>query len=165
MKTFSFYVPSENFTYSFELPSKIIGGQEHVETAGLRHPDFRNKNSLIASEEVWQQLEEFKTDFNLFVSKIIASGELVTNKLIDSVMYNICAEHIKKFGRLMYVDLLGYADLSTFINKAVFEGPLWSYHSHFRLSVYKILDAFPRNVLFQGPLGTLYSWEDVPDIP
>jgi hypothetical protein len=47
MKAFSFFIPAENFTYSFVLPSKTMNGAEFVNTAGLRHPDFLNLNSIL----------------------------------------------------------------------------------------------------------------------
>lgn len=171
MKDFSFFIPAENYTYSFSLPSKIIGREEYVETAGLRHPEFCVQNNApnyfslrqaIAKEELWQAVNEFQNDLNQFVNIITSSKREVTHEMLDRALLGICSDHISKCGRLLYYDLLGYVDLATFVDKAIYKGTVESYHSFYRHSVYNALNTFPKNVLFQSPIGGFYSWADVP---
>ncbi len=172
MKEFSFYIPAENYTYTFSLPSKIMGRELYVETAGLRHPEFCIKNNAagsfsslqqaIAKEEMWQAFDEFQNDLNIFIDKIISNNKEITHELLNMALLSICKDHINRCGRLLYFDLLGYVDLATFIDKAIYSGTDESYHSFYRYSVYSVLNTFPQKVWFQNPLGGFYSWADVP---
>lgn len=172
MKEFQFYIPSENYTYSFSLPSEMMGGNEFVETAGLRHPEFKTKNNkqhqphllqAIAKEEIWQEINDFQNDLNLYINKITSYNREVTHELLNIALLAICKDHINKYGRLLYFDLLGYVDLATFVDKAIYDGTIESYHSFYRYSVYNVMNSFPHQVLFQNPLGGLYSWADIPN--
>lgn len=171
MKEFRFYIPAENYTYSFSLPSKMMGENEYVETAGLRHPEFCVKNNApsyfsisqaITKEEMWQACDEFQNDLNLFINKVTSCDREVSHELLDMALFAICKDHINRCGRLLYFDLLGYVDLATFVDKAIYDGTIESYHSFYRRSVYNVMNSFPHQVLFQNPLGGFYSWADVP---
>ena len=169
MKEFSFFIPAENYSYTFSLPSKMMGTEVYVETSGLRHPEFYAKNNAISSilqhaiakEEMWQSYDEFQNDLKLFVNKIISYNIEITHELLNQVLLSICKDHINKCGRLLFFDLLGYADLATFVDKAIYSGTVESYHSFYRYSVYNVMNTFPQNVLYQNPLGGFYSWSDV----
>lgn len=170
MKNFSFFIPVENYTYSFSLPYRCVGGVEYVDTGGLRHPDFCIKNQApygfsllqsIAKEEVLQELNEFNKDLNLFIEIIIATQREVTHEIIDYALLEVCKKHIRKCGRLLYFDLLGYADLATYVEMAIYSGTIDTYHSYYKHSVNNVLNAYPEKVMFQNPFGGLNSWADI----
>ena len=174
MKEFSFYIPAENYTYSFSLPSEMMGGGVFVDPSGLRHPDFsvnrQTANNLgfsalgnaLMGMQAWQEYEEFKRDLESFVNKIIETHREISHESLDYAMLAVCKEHIKRCGRLLYNDLLGYADLATCVDKAIYQGTTNSYHDFYKHSVYLVLNSYPTKVLFQNAFGGFYSWADVP---
>lgn len=174
MKEFSFYIPAENYTYSFSLPSEMMGGGVFVDPSGLRHPDFsvnrQTANNIgfsalgnaLVGMQAWQEYSEFKKDLGFFVNKIIETRKEVSHESLDYAMLAICKDHISRCGRLLYHDLLGYADLATCVDNAIYQGNMISYYDFYKHSVYLILNTYPSKVLFQNSFGGFYSWADVP---
>lgn len=165
-KTFSFYISAENFTYSFSLPMSM--GQ-NVDATGLRHPDYKKVNSAseflnsVASYSELVPISSFQDDMNLFVSYLERQKKpLETIMLFDALAY-VCKKHIERFGRLIYGDLLSYVDVFIYVDYAIFQSDLSTYHNLYNKAVYYILNKFPNNVIFQGPFGSSYTWADVPE--
>ena len=175
MKEFSFYIPAENYTYNFSLPYEMMAGGIFVNPSGLRHPDFsvnrQSPNSLgfsafgnaLMGMQAWQDYEEFKRDLGAFVNKLIETGREISHASLDYALLAICKEHINRCGRLLYNDLLGYADLATCVDMAIYQGEMNTYHDFYKHSVYLVLNAYPTKVLFQNSFGGFYSWADVPE--
>ena len=156
-KTFSFFIPAENFTYSFVLPSRTMNGAEFVNTAGLRHPDFSTKRNAarlglsfsdaFVGEECWQEYKEFTNDLHAFVNEIVATNMEITYECLQNAFLQICNKHINRFGRLFYHDLLSYADLATYVSMAIYELPTEEHHSFYKNAVYNAMNTFPTKVL------------------
>lgn len=158
MRTFSFYIPAENYTYSLVLPSKMINGSEYVNTAGLRHPDFSTKETAsfmgmmslshaIMKDECWHEYNDFTNDLQSFVNKIVAMNEEVTYECLQNALLQVCSDHIRRFNRLFYHDLLGYADLATYVSMAIYNLPTEAYHSFYKDAVDRVMNAYPTKVL------------------
>lgn len=171
MKAFSFFIPAEDFTYSFVLPSKTMNGAEFVNTAGLRHPDFLTKTNAarigltvsdaIVGEECWQEYKTFANDLQSIVNKIVAMNMEVTYECLQDAFLHICDDHINRFGRLFYHDLLSYADLATYVSMAIYDAPTDAYHSFYKNAVYNVMNTFPTKVLHDF-FGEYISYADNP---
>ena len=171
MKTFSFFIPAENFTYSFVLPSKTMNGAEFVNTVGLRHPDFLMKTNAarmglpfsdaIMGEECWQECKAFTNDLQSLVNKIVATNKEITIKCLHDAFLRICDDHINRFDRLYYNDLLSYADLATYVCMAIYDSPTDAYHSFYENAVYNVMNTFPTKVLCNF-FGEYISYADIP---
>lgn len=157
MRTFHFYIPAEKYTYSFVLPAKTIQGAEYVNTAGLRHPEFSTKRNAASiglpfsdafiGEECWQEYKAFSIDLQSIVNKIVAMNKKVTCECLQDAFLQICNDHINRFGRLFYHDLLSYADLATYVSMAIYDLPTEEYHSFYKNAVYNATNTFPTKVL------------------
>ena len=156
---FNFFIPAENYTYSFTLPLyRTIEGDE-VDASGLRHPDFKSK----ISTGILRTVSEFKEDLDDFVNRLVAKNATITGKMLIETLTSVCRSHIAKFGRLLYVDLLMYVDVYIYVDYAIFSASEDVYHNLYKVALYTILEAFPNEVMFQSRLGGgLYSWAQHP---
>lgn len=173
-KTFSFYINAENYTYSFSLP---IFEQEALDSAGkpvkvnnvitsvLRHPEFLGAGKVaapfLANGHEVREIEDFKKDLNNFVTKLDKKHMLIEYEMLQQVLQQLCEEHIKTYGRLMYVDLLMLIDVFICVDFAIYSGDLDNYHRLYKNEVYRLLDTFPKDIKFINPFGGIYSWADV----
>lgn len=73
------------------------------------------------------------------------------------------ALHIRKYGRLLYIDLLMYMDTYINIIQAIFSESMRVYHNIYKRVTYLALNTFPNNILFQDMFGKVYSWADAPE--
>lgn len=126
----------------------------------LRHPDFLPQNPMQHMNLMISR-QEFFEDLNAFLRKVVLSVQKVETGFLQRILVDICRDHISKFGRLWYNDLLMYADLYITIDKAIFKRQIQQYHNLYRVGVYRVLNEFPKNVLFPSPMGGSYSWDDV----
>lgn len=158
IRTFSFYIPAENYTFSFNLPSRTMNGVEFVNTAGLRHPDFSTKknaalmglnsfSNAIMEDQNWYEYNEFANDLKALVNKIVVTNEEVTYESLQDAFLQICDNHIRRFNRLFFHDLLGYADLATYVGMAIYDLPTDAYHSFYKEAVYRVMNVYPSKVL------------------
>ena len=167
MRTFSFYIDAENYTYSFDFPTTFQGGQEFVVydcNSEFRHPEFRVKpQGPIVGSQILTDLNTFTEDFRNFVTRLNRLHKPLEGQMLAEVLEDVCEEHINRYSRLLYNDLLNYVDLYIHINHAIFESPMDVYQDIYKFGVYRVLNKFPNNVVFQGPFGTTYTWADVPE--
>lgn len=152
-----FEIPREHNKYRFTIES-----DDHFVCLDLilRHPDFLPKNPQQNLAQIISR-EEFFEDLNNFLEKIIVSVRKVDADFLQTVLVAICDSHIGKFGRLWYNDLLIYADLYITIDRAIFNRTIDQYRSLYQQGVYKVLNKFPKKVLFPSPMGGSYTWDEV----
>lgn len=152
-----FEIPREHREYSFTIESDE---QFVYLDPTLRHPDFMPQNPMQNMGLIISRQDYFE-DLNNFLKKVIISNRVIDPEFIQSVLVDICKEHINKFGRLWYNDLIIYTDLYIAIEKAIFKHSLQQSQNLYRLSIYKVLNKFPTKILFPSPMGGHYSWADV----
>lgn len=112
---FNISIPSEGKTCEFSLPTQIVGGRQYVLlNLNLRHPNyqFSSSSSPIVGRFNLQEINDFRTDLSRFVSAYdnLPYGPATVESLVG-ILVSVCGEHIRKFGRLFYNDLLLYADV------------------------------------------------------
>lgn len=159
MKTFSFYINADRCTYSFVVKNGFEYGREVVildAKDSMRHPDFQHSgNGIISAHEDMIPVEDFQNDLNNFVNRLNKLRRPIEGHHIAEVLEDICEEHIGKYGRLIFYDLLTYADLYIKINSAIFESPIHIYQDIYKCAIYRILDKFAEHVVVQSPLGMI----------
>lgn len=167
MQYFRFYVNAERFTYTATLKTISIQGQEFVVTSDLRHPDFIGKidefSRLCGNNEQYRLISDFEEDFKKMVSMLNNLNRLIDQDIFDSILLQICHQHILLHGRLLYIDLLMYIDVYIHIVQAIFDEPVGVYHNIYKRVTYLVLNTYPNNILFQNMFGGLYSWGDIPE--
>lgn len=174
MKTFRFYISAEKTIYKFTLPTKKIAQYncgygndstlvDYVITSRLRHKDFQGKVDvpLAANGEQVRSLESFDEDLTYMFNFLEDQNcPICINMLYDSLV-SICKNHITKYGRLIYVDLLMYVDVFIYIYQAIYTACESTCHDTYRSAVYLILNMFPMKVFFRDFFGRTYTWADV----
>lgn len=167
MQHFRFYVNAERFTYTVTLRTISIQGQKFVVTSDLRHPEFIGKvdelSRLCRNNEQYRLISDFEEDFNMFTSMINNTNRLIDQEMLDRILIQICNIHIRKHGRLFYIDLLMYMDTYINIIQAIFNEPAETYHNIYKRVTYLALNTYPNNILFQDMFGKVYSWADIPE--
>ena len=129
MKTFSFYIPSENYTYSFSLESEVRNGITYVDATKLR-PSYPLEVTLIMQVQlVLSELNDFQNDLNSFVSFIKQIGGKVTREKLIQAHLMLCKKHIYQYGRLLTTDLFTYADLATLVSYAIYQLDMNAYYA------------------------------------
>ena len=147
IETIQFYIPKDKFTYSFEIETD---DQFVFLDQSLRHPDF--SHPMHAMTQLLQK-QEFHHDLNFFLRRLnIHVGEIDTDS-IQKAFIEICEDHIRRHGRLFYVDLLIYADLYINVDRAIYHRNQAQYQLLYRKGVYIVLNKFPNQILFQNPFG------------
>lgn len=150
-----FYIPKEKFTYSFEIEAD---DQFVVLDQSLRHPEFAP--SMHAMIQMYSK-QEFHKDIDFFLRRLrIHVGELDTDS-IQKAFVEICDDHIRKYGRLFYNDLLIYADLYINIDRAIYHRNTAQYQLLYRKGVYAVLTKFSDKILCQNNFGRGYiTWAE-----
>ena len=129
MKTFSFYIPSENYTFSFSLESEERYGNTYVDATKLR-PSYPLEVTLIMKvQAVLSEINDFQNDLNTFVSFMIQIGGKVTRDMLIKAHLMLCRKHINQFGRLLTTDLFTYADLATLVSYAIYKLDMDAYYA------------------------------------
>ena len=129
MKTFSFYIPSENYSYSFSLNTGTRNGIMYVDSIALRPPYPDYLISLCQIGETWLELNEFQNDLNTFVSYMIQIGGKVTKDMLIQTHLKLCWKHINQHARLLPHDLFAYADLATLVFHAIYQAEMNVYYN------------------------------------
>lgn len=164
MKRFDFHISAEQYTYSFFVENIIDNDTECVVTSELRLPKFKGPQYYVMGvDENHVTLNDFQEDFHYMVNYLENARSLIELPLLREALFAICKHHINRFNRLLFPDLLYYVDLYTIIYKAVFDAPLDSYMHIHEAGVYRVLEKYPKDVLFRGPWGKYYSWADMPE--
>lgn len=167
MQYFRFYVDAERFTYIATLKTIPIQGQEFVVTSDLRHPDFIGKidefSRLCGNNEQYRLISDFEEDFKKMVSMVNNVNRLIDQDILDSILLQICHQHILLHGRLFYIDLLMYIDVYIHIIQAIFDESIRIYQNIYKRVTHLALNTYPNEILFQNMFGELYSWADVPE--
>ena len=142
-----FYIPNDNFTYSFEIESD---DQFVIMDQSLRHPDFTHPiNDMLQ----FVPKQEFHQDLNYFLRRLIIANREIDTDLIQKVFVEICENHIDRHGRLFYDDMLIYADLYINIDRAIYHRNQVQYQHLYKKGVSKVLNTFPNQILLKNPFG------------
>ena len=128
MKTFSFYIPSENYTYSFSLETEIRNGITYVDATKMRPPYPPEVTLIMQVQPMLSELNDFQNDLNTFVSYMKQIGGRVTRDMIVQAHLMLCKKHIDQYGRLILNDLFSYADLATLVAYAIYQLDMNAYY-------------------------------------
>jgi len=128
MKTFSFYIPSENYTYSFSLESEVRNGITYVDATKMRPQYPPEVNLIMQVQPMLSELNDFQNDLNTFVSFMKQIGGKVTRDMIIQAHLMLCGKHINQYGRLILNDLFSYADLATLVAYAIYQLDMDAYY-------------------------------------
>ena len=120
MKTFNFYIPSEDYTFSFSLETAISDGFTYVDATKLRPPYDTPMSQMANIQPLMSEINGFQNDLDSFVSFMIQIGGKVTRDMLIQAHLKLCRKHINQYGRLLVNDLLCYADLATLVANAIY---------------------------------------------
>lgn len=153
-----FFIAKDHYTYSFDIESDE---QFVCLDQSLRPSEFsyqlQDLTQIISKQD-------FHNDLKSFLRKLNTSPKNVDTELIQEVFIEICEEHIRRFGRLWYSDLLIYADLYINIDRAIYHRNEVQYKLLYKKGVNKVLEKFSKKIYFPNPMENSYlTWEDIKD--
>lgn len=122
MKTLERKYTLNNNSIKIEVP--IFEQDERmVMTAKFR----RNINTIGNIEIEPNQVSEKNEFFNDIENQIkFLQGKQIDKQSMFEALYDSCSNHVKKYGKLIDIDLLGYLDCSMFIAEAISVAFKWT---------------------------------------
>ncbi len=158
------FIDAEQFVYTVAARTLKIEDTEFVVTSDLRAKEFEQKVDEIGLLFGGIQLRypyDLKNDIDDFIKILNMYNRPIDLTILEYSFIGLCREHIKLHGRLFYIDLLMYIDMYILVVKAIYNFQVTTYKTLYKKTVHLILNTFPADILFQGPFGELYSWNDV----